>query len=273
MIREWDDRRADPENHGWMNLCVRVGLAVRPRLRQILQEHGNHRALLLLSVQILNQALAHEITPLPFARSELGDVRLVDQSLLALVIHDVQGPHGSACIRRYPDLEVFQVLLDRDLRVDVLPPPQILQRVSQLRRPLVHAHPHSVQEDLGVFPNVDWTALEQIHDAPLVQEVLHYGLPRTKGDIAHQRDVFHQAHRLALRRLRWAHEAPVGVVKLPGLRQLPGARERSDHSPQVRQRGHEGQPVEPLGDTRPDRLPLLVLAPVARGKLVLHPGR
>mmetsp|Transcript_77725 Transcript_77725/g.166642 ORF Transcript_77725/g.166642 Transcript_77725/m.166642 type:complete len:298 (-) Transcript_77725:2120-3013(-) len=42
MVREWDDGCADAEDHGGVDLGVRVSPAVRFHLHQIFQEHRNH---------------------------------------------------------------------------------------------------------------------------------------------------------------------------------------------------------------------------------------
>mmetsp|Transcript_48449 Transcript_48449/g.139325 ORF Transcript_48449/g.139325 Transcript_48449/m.139325 type:complete len:223 (+) Transcript_48449:1784-2452(+) len=198
-------------------------------------------------------------------------MRAVDQHLLRVIVDDVQRTSTPSAVGGYSKLEVLEVELDGHLRVDILPPPQGLQRVAKLRRLHVHPDPAAVEENLGVVLDMDRRALHEIENTPLLEEVLDHRLRRAQRDVTHQRDVLHQAHRLALGRLRGAHKAPVGVVQLPRLHQLTRPRQRGDHPPQVAERRHEGQPVQPLRNSRPHWLARLVLAPIASGKLILHP--
>ena len=57
MVGEWDDGGTDPQNHGGMDLAVRVCLAVGgvrvvSVMRQVVDVHGNHRGLLFLCVYV-----------------------------------------------------------------------------------------------------------------------------------------------------------------------------------------------------------------------------
>mmetsp|Transcript_22445 Transcript_22445/g.76900 ORF Transcript_22445/g.76900 Transcript_22445/m.76900 type:complete len:341 (+) Transcript_22445:1439-2461(+) len=270
MVREGNDRRTDAENHRRVDLGMRPSFTVVGHLDQILNVHADHGAFLFLGIQVFDQTCLHEISPLPLAFLDLLDVAPVDQNLLSLVVHYVQWPGASAAIGGDPELKILQVELNGHLRVDVLASAQRQQGVSKLGGLLVHTNPASVEENLGILFDVHGRALHQVQDAPLLQEILDQGLCGTQGDVAHERDVLHQADRLPLRRLGRAHKAPMGVVQLPRLHQLARTSERRKHSPQVRQRRHERQAVETLGNTCSDGLSCLVLAPVAGGELVLH---
>mmetsp|Transcript_54211 Transcript_54211/g.168110 ORF Transcript_54211/g.168110 Transcript_54211/m.168110 type:complete len:398 (+) Transcript_54211:789-1982(+) len=144
VVGEGDDGRADAEDHCGVDLRVRVGPAVGARLDKVLDEHRDHGALLLLGVEVLDEAVAHQVAPDPLARLDPLHVGAVDDDLLRGVVHDVHGPGAPAAVRGDLDLQVLEVLLDGDLRVDVLAPPEELQGVPQLRRALVLAHPDAV---------------------------------------------------------------------------------------------------------------------------------
>ena len=55
VVREGDDRRADPEDHARMDLAVREGLAGVVFL-EVAGLHGDHAGLLFLAVDYLDQA-------------------------------------------------------------------------------------------------------------------------------------------------------------------------------------------------------------------------
>eukprot|EP00976_Prorocentrum_cordatum_P070978 1180140-Prorocentrum_minimum.AAC.15 len=70
VIREGDDGAADAEDHGRVDLAVRVrGVEGAARLhalarhRQVRHGHGDHRRLLLLRVHVLDQPLRHQVVP------------------------------------------------------------------------------------------------------------------------------------------------------------------------------------------------------------------
>eukprot|EP00438_Fugacium_kawagutii_P030671 Skav204808 [mRNA] locus=scaffold894:78412:79131:- [translate_table: standard] len=194
----------------------------------------------------------------------------VDEHLLLLVVYNVQRTRASTTIRGNTNLIVLQVLLNGDLRVNILSAPQALQGIPQLSRIPVHSHPNAVQENLGESLHVFWSTFHQVQHTPFFKEVLDDCLGCSKGNPTHERDVLHQSHCLPFGRFCRTHQAPVGVVKLPRLHQLSGACQGRDHAPQMRQSGHEGQSIQPLRDACANRLSRLVLAPVACRKLVLH---
>mmetsp|Transcript_56113 Transcript_56113/g.122710 ORF Transcript_56113/g.122710 Transcript_56113/m.122710 type:complete len:224 (-) Transcript_56113:1493-2164(-) len=223
-----------------MNLCMSVRLAVGTSLHQIMDEHCNHRALFLLCVEVLDQSFTHEGSPLPIAILDLLHVVTIDEHLLLLVVYDVQWTRTSTAVRRNANLVVLQVLLNGDLRIDILSAPEALQSIPQLSRVPVHSHPDAIQEDLGVGLHVFRSAFHQVQDTPFVEEVLYDSLGSSQRDPAHERDVLHQSHCLPFGRFCRTHQAPVGIVKLPGLHQLSRTGQRCDHAPQMRQSGHEG---------------------------------
>ena len=281
MIREGDDRRADSQYHRGVDLAVRVGFRVRPMLvvpclLEVLDAHGDHRGLLLLAVDVLEEPVPNEALP-----RVVGDVIVLqgqDGVLVdvhALVLHDVQRSTAPPIVAHQPNLLELNVVDDADLVHDLPRPSQLPHRLHKDVRVVVDAHPSPIQEDLGVVLDHRGGHLLQGLHVPLVQEegeLLHLLLSRAHRDVSHKREVLHQPAGLALRGLGGADHPPVGVVQLARLGELPFPADRRIHPPQVRQRGRKGEPVQHLGDPRPHPLGALG-APISRGQRVPHPIR
>ena len=71
---------------------------------------------------------------------------------------------------------------------------------------------------------------------------------RADRDVGHQSEVFYQADRLPLWRLRRADETPMCVVQLARFGKLALAADWRVHAPQMREGRRERQTVEHLGD-------------------------
>jgi hypothetical protein len=162
-------------------------LGVEPRGLHVVDGHGDHGRLLLLGVDVLHQALAHQAAPRPRVLDERGARavvaaaaaaaaalaaaalaarrrrrRVLDQvdralqqaphvplaQAQALPVHDQQGPRRAPGVRVDAQLLGRKVVHDADLGVDVDLPPQRAERAHQLGGRAVDADPAAVDEDL-----------------------------------------------------------------------------------------------------------------------------
>mmetsp|Transcript_5010 Transcript_5010/g.17733 ORF Transcript_5010/g.17733 Transcript_5010/m.17733 type:complete len:208 (+) Transcript_5010:1426-2049(+) len=154
MVRERDDRPANAQDHRRVDLAVRV--RARVRLVQVRRRHGDHRRLLLLCVDELDEAGDEELRPAEVAGDELEDVALAQLEPLRRgpgvarrrVLDDQKRAADAAGVGVDAELLFLDVSNDRDLRINVHLPPERPQRRLERGRVAVDADPRAVDEDL-----------------------------------------------------------------------------------------------------------------------------
>ncbi|GIX64653.1 uncharacterized protein BcabD6B2_40880 [Babesia caballi] len=272
LVGEGDDGGADAQNHGRVDLAVRVGAAVAAVRLEVLREHGDHAHFLLLAVDVLNHPRLDQPVPVRLVVVQPRNVLLRYRERVA-VFHDEQRPHRPPRVGEDLDLLRHNVAHDARLRRDVAPSPELQQSLHQALRLVEAPHPRPVDEHLDpVLDHLRRHLVQRVH-APLAQKLVDRRGRGTHADEAHERQVLHQPDRLPLRRLGRAYHAPMRVVQLPGLRHLALPPQRSVEPAQVGQIGRKGEPVQNLADPSAHHLALPVPSPVARQQLVLHPLR
>mmetsp|Transcript_29662 Transcript_29662/g.73494 ORF Transcript_29662/g.73494 Transcript_29662/m.73494 type:complete len:237 (-) Transcript_29662:2039-2749(-) len=110
VVRERDDGPADAENHGRVDLTVRVHVLHvtliprhAPRLHQILDGHGNHRGLLLLGIHVLDAPVGHQVVPsVPRHVLFLQHLDVSFPDLEPLVLYDEQRPDAPPVVSVQP---------------------------------------------------------------------------------------------------------------------------------------------------------------------------
>mmetsp|Transcript_37572 Transcript_37572/g.94847 ORF Transcript_37572/g.94847 Transcript_37572/m.94847 type:complete len:646 (-) Transcript_37572:1836-3773(-) len=154
VVGEGDDGRAHAQDHGRVDLAVRVRAAVRAlrvvaRGLQVLDGHGDHGRLLLLRVHVLDVACSHQVVPAVtrlVAVLQRHDVLLGDEQ--PLVVHNKQRARGAAVVGEQAQLLERDVVNHAHLRVEVHAPPQQPQRAHQCLRVAVDADPLPVHKHL-----------------------------------------------------------------------------------------------------------------------------
>jgi len=159
---------------------------------EVLRLHGDHGRLLLLRVDVLDEALHEEVGPrellLVGRRAlELKDVPLLD--VQALVGHDEEGAADPAGVRVDPHLRLRDVTDDAHLGVDVDHPAEGAEGVHEGLRIAVDADPVAVHEDLarGALGHDGGEDVRQVLRAELLQELHDGDLGRARGDVGHER--------------------------------------------------------------------------------------
>eukprot|EP00962_Isochrysis_galbana_P042386 scaffold15837_cov99-Isochrysis_galbana.AAC.4 len=104
VVGEGNDRGADAEDHRRVDLAMRVPVhpVVGP---QVVEVHRDHHRLLLLGVDVLDQAVGDALGPVK-ARilliAQLGDMLFPDDQ--PLILHDEDGPATPPSIGEEPEL-------------------------------------------------------------------------------------------------------------------------------------------------------------------------
>ena len=278
VVGEGNDRGAHAQDHGGMDLAVRVGraAAVLHAGAHGLQIHADHAVLLLLRRDVLDQAVQHQVREHRF-RLQVPQMVLTNLHALRYRVHDIQGTAATARVGGDSKLSLLDVVHHRHIGVEVLAVVQNHLGVA------MDPHPHAVHEHLGGLGDQRRRdRLQLLHAVVLQQTVdlLHLSVTRPRRsyriadrDVAHQREVLHDTAGLALGRLGGTHHAPLRAVQQTRLGHLARGIDGGLQSTQVRQRRRVGQAVQGLRDARRGGHAARAISPIARRERILETVR
>lgn len=278
VVGERNDRGAHAQNHGGMDLAVRVGraAAVLHAGSHGLQIHTDHAVLFLLRRHVLDQSVQHQVREHRFGL-EVPQMVLTNLHSLRYRIHDVQRTAATASVRGDSKLSLLDVVHHGHVRVEVLAMVQNHLGVA------MDPHPDAVHEHLGGFGDQRRRdRLQLLHAVVLQQTVdlLHLPITRTRRsyrvsdrDVAHQREVLHDSAGLALGRLGGTHHSPLRAVQQTRLRHLARGIDGGLQATQTRQRRRIRQSVQRLGNARRGGHSARAIAPIPRGERILETVR
>ena len=155
VVREGNDRGADAEDHGGVDLAVGVHVFDAPRFcidalpNELVDCHRNHCRLLLLGVHVLDAPGRHEVVPgvtRDFLLVEHLDVLLLYHQMV--VFDDEQRPDAPPIIRVQSKLPQCNIMDNANLDGDVELAPEVAQGLHEGSRLPVYTDPYTVDEDL-----------------------------------------------------------------------------------------------------------------------------
>jgi hypothetical protein len=199
----------------------RVDLEVRGVRRDVALVQRQLRRVLLVDVQVLDEALADEVLPIAHALGELGHVRGGHGG--QLLLDDDERAADAAGVGGDVHRALRRVQLHRDELAQAAAPAERAERAHERLRVAVDAEQHAVDEDEGAARvGAEVEAGEHVH-------VLHAQVHRQPRDrrllvvrrhVRGERKVFDEPARLALGRVGRAEHAPLRGLERARARDL-----------------------------------------------------
>lgn len=208
VVWERDDGRADAEDHGRVDLAVRV---FHEFVGQVAHVHGDHCVLFLLHIQELHE-------PLPPEHLKSKPINQIGLLHLNLIIrpHHNQRPHTPSRIRIDLNLLLTNIPHNGHLKGYLAQHPHPPQPANHIQRLIGRPNPIAIQHNLRLRQDFLRVGVHiecrVLCPADFVLEPVVLLVEHAAGDIGHERDVLDDADLLALWGLAGADHSEVGVV-------------------------------------------------------------
>ena len=209
VIGVGNQRGYDAQDRYWIDLHVRV------RRRDVLVRHCDQTRVLLVHVDVLDHASAHQLLDRDRSASNSLRVRFGQERTARFPVENQQRPADAASIARQMHAAANPVVVHAHKRAEQSAATQLPHASHQRLRLRVHAEQASVEEDETRWTRVELLSAEEpdVENAEIVRDLTKRFFVLIDGDVREDGETFDQTALLAFRRVPGTHHAELGELQ------------------------------------------------------------